>query len=163
MSNTFRDVGVKRQGQYDGVPFDLAVLPHDLRRIRRKRLTCVHGDAVLVDFAETTALAHGDALALEDGRLVEIIAAEEDLLEIQARDPQHLLTLAWHIGNRHLAAEIQPDRILILYDHVIGHMLEHLGARVSRVSLPFHPEGGAYGGDHQAHDHGDHGHHHHHD
>jgi hypothetical protein len=52
--------------------------------------------------------------------------------------------------------------VLILYDHVIGHMLEHLGARVSKVSLPFHPEGGAYGGAHQGHSHGpedhDHGH-----
>jgi urease accessory protein len=153
---------LKSGNQPGPVPFDLVVLPHDLRRIRRKLLTCVHGDEVLVDFAETTALAHGDCLVLEDGRRVEVIAAEEDLLEVQARNPQHLLTLAWHIGNRHLAAEIQPDRILILYDHVIGHMLEHLGARVSKVSLPFHPEGGAYGGAHQGHSHGpedhDHGH-----
>lgn len=161
MTDTFRAIGVKRRGDYEGLPFELAVLPHDLRRIRRKRLVCVHGDAVLVDFAETMVLEHGDVLVLEDGRLVEIIAAEEHLLEIRARDPQHLLTLAWHIGNRHLAAEINPDHILILYDHVIGHMLEHLGATVTKVSLPFSPEGGAYGGAHQAHDHGDHGHHNH--
>lgn len=161
MSTPLKAVGVTRAGQPRPVPFDLVVLPHDLRRIRRKLLTCVHGDEVLVDFAETTSLAHGDCLLLADGRRVEVIAAEEDLLEIRARDPQHLLTLAWHIGNRHLAAEINPDHILILYDHVIGHMLEHLGARVSRVSLPFHPEGGAYGGAHQGHSHGDHGHHHH--
>lgn len=153
-----RAVGFTREGQPGPVPFDLAVLPHDLRRIRRKLLTCVHGDEVLVDFAETTSLAHGDCLVLEDGRRVEIIAAEEDLLEIRARDPRHLLMLTWHIGNRHLAAEINPDYILILHDPVIGHMLEHLGAAVTRVSVPFHPEGGAYGGAHQGHGHGDHDH-----
>ena len=153
-----RAIGLTLAGQPGPVPFDLIVLPHDLRRIRRKLLTCVHGDEVLVDFAETTSLTHGDCLLLADGRRVEVIAAEEDLLEIRARDPQHLLTLAWHIGNRHLAAQIEDDRILILYDHVIGHMLEHLGAKVTRVSESFYPEGGAYGGAHQGHDHGSHDH-----
>lgn len=145
-------IGVSRAGEPGPIPFDLIVLPHDLRRLRRRLLTCVHGDEVLVDFAETTTLAHGDCLCLADGRRVEVIAAEEDLLEIRALDPRRLSTLAWHIGNRHLAAEIADDHILILHDHVIGHMLERLGARVTRVSAPFHPEGGAYGGAH-GHDH----------
>lgn len=157
MSAPLKAIGVTRAGEPGPVPFDLVVLPHDLRRIRRRLLTCVHGDEVLVDFAETTSLAHGDCLVLGDGRRVEVIAAEEDLLEIRARDARHLLTLAWHIGNRHLAAEIHDDHILILHDHVIGHMLEHLGARVTRVSVPFHPEGGAYG---SGHGHGDDSHDH---
>jgi urease accessory protein len=54
------------------------------------------------------------------------------------------LRLAWHIGNRHLAAAIFTDRILIRLDHVIAHMLEHQGARVSEVEAVFDPEGGAY-------------------
>ena len=39
-------------------------------------------------------------------------------------------------------------------------MLEGLGARVREVTAPFDPEGGAYGGAHQAHDHGHDDHHH---
>jgi urease accessory protein len=160
MSAPLRAGSVKRRGAYEGIPFDIILLAHDERRLRRKLLTCIHADEVLVDLAETTTLDGGDVLVLDDGRLVEIIACEEPLLEVRGQDARHLSVLAWHIGNRHLAAQIEHDRILILYDHVIGHMLEHLGAAVTRVSEQFYPEGGAYGGAHQAHDHGDHAHDH---
>ena len=162
MSTQLKAGSVKRRGAYEGIPFDIILLAHDERRLRRKLLTCIHDDTVMVDLPETTTLDSGDVLVLDDGRLVEIIACEEALLEVRARDARHLSVLAWHIGNRHLAAQVEDDRILILYDHVIGHMLEHLGATVSRISEQFYPEGGAYGGAHQAHDHGpaehDHGH-----
>ena len=128
------------------VPFDIAVLPHDERHVRRKVITLVHGDRVLVDFAETLVLEDRDVLVLEDGRHAEIIAADEELLAVRGRDPVHLARLAWHIGNRHLAAEIEADRILILRDHVIEAMLEGLGATVSEVLEPFSPLGGAYSG-----------------
>ncbi|MDX8451108.1 urease accessory protein UreE, partial [Mesorhizobium sp. VK3C] len=88
--------------------------------------------------------------------------------DIRARDAVHLTELAWHIGNRHLAAAIEADRILILRDHVIKAMLEGLDATVSEVLLPFSPVRGAYSGhghghDHHAHDHHGHHDHHHHD
>lgn len=104
---------------------------------------------------------------------MQVLAAPEALLEVRGKGPEHLLQLAWHLGNRHLATQVEGERLLIRYDHVIAHMLEHLGATVTRIIGPFDPEGGAYGGAHQAHDHGDHGHghdhahghghHHHHD
>ena len=65
----------------------------------------------------------------------------------------HLAELAWHIGNRHLAAAIEAERILILRDHVIKAMLEGLGAAVSDVVEPFNPLGGAYSGDRHSHGH----------
>jgi urease accessory protein len=108
-----------------------------------------HGDEVLVDFEKPVKLKHGDCLVLADGRLVEVIAADEDLMEVTGRDAAHLIQLAWHIGNRHLEAQIETARILIRRDHVIGHMLEHQGAKVRNVSEPFEPEHGAY----HAHDH----------
>ena len=109
---------------------------------------------VLVDLPEPVALNDGDRLVLEDGRHIEIIAAPEDVYDIRARDAVHLSELAWHIGNRHLAASIEAGRILILRDHVIKAMLEGLGATVRDVSEPFKPVRGAYSG---GHDHG-HGH-----
>jgi urease accessory protein len=81
------------------------------------------------------------------------------------------MRLAWHLGNRHLPTEIQPDRLLIRDDHVIVHMLEGLGATLRRVDAPFDPEGGAYGEHnhapgtqrhHHHHHHHDHDHDHHH-
>ena len=143
------------------VPFDVAVLAHDERHLRRRVIPLAHGEKLLVDLAEPLSLDNGDQLVLDDGRRVEIIAAEEEVIEIRARNPVHLAELAWHIGNRHLAAQIEAERILILRDHVIRTMLEGLGATVTDVSEPFQPVRGAYSGHSHGHghghEHGDHG------
>jgi urease accessory protein len=76
-------------------PFDLAVLAHDERHLRRKVLELVHGEKVLVDLPEPVMLhRHGDLLVLDDGRHAEIVAAEEELYEIRARDRLHLANCA---------------------------------------------------------------------
>jgi urease accessory protein len=114
------------------------------RHLRRKLLTLENGADVLVDFERPVKLENHDCLVLEDGRLIAIVALPEDLLEVRARDGLHLSRLAWHIGNRHLEAQIELHRILIRPDHVIARMLEGLGAMVIRVREPFSPEHGAY-------------------
>ncbi|MFH1794774.1 MAG: urease accessory protein UreE [Pseudomonadota bacterium] len=143
------------------IPYDLAVLDHEERHLRRRVVELVHGDKILVDLPEPVHLDDRDVLVLDDGRHAEIIAAEEEVYDIRAKGPVHLAELAWHIGNRHLSAQIEEHRILILRDHVIKAMLEGLGATVTEVSEPFHPVRGAYSGGH-AHGH-DHGHGHDHD
>lgn len=140
-------------------PIDVVVLTHDQRHVRRKLLHMQHDDVVMLDLKEAVQLAHGDRLLLDNGECVEIIAAEEELYEITPRDPVHLVELAWHLGNRHLPAQIEEKRILILRDHVILDMLVRLGASVREVSEPFQPLRGAY---HGSGDHGHYGHHHHH-
>lgn len=144
---TFRAVSHLPAGHRGGIPFDLVILAHDERRIRRKLLTLVHGDEVLVDLPNPVTLDDHGALVLSDGRLVEVIAAEEDLYEVTGNDKGHLVRLAWHLGNRHLPAQLEARRILIKRDHVIREMLLGLGARVHDVSEPFFPEHGAYHSD----------------
>ncbi|WP_315926549.1 urease accessory protein UreE [Mesorhizobium sp. SP-1A] len=138
------------------IPTGHAVLERDERHLRRKAITLEGGEKVLADFAEPVVLEHGDRLLLEDGRQVEIRAASEPLYEIAGRDALHIAELAWHIGNRHLAAQIDADRIFILRDHVIKAMLEGLGATVKEVEAIFSPLRGAYSGGHHHHGHGDH-------
>ncbi|MGL4491074.1 MAG: urease accessory protein UreE [Rhizobiaceae bacterium] len=147
-----------RAGEWSGTPWDVAVLAHDERHLRRKVLRLEHGDEVLVDLEAAVSLGHGDALVLDYGKLIEVIAGEEELLEVLAHNAVHLAELCWHIGNRHLAAQIEEGRVLVLKDHVIKAMLEGLGAHVHLVSEPFHPTRGAYSG--QAHGHSHHDHHH---
>ena len=131
---------------------DLVTLTYDDRFLRRKVLTTARGERFLVDLPQTTSLNHGAAVELADGRLIEVIAAKEDLLEITGPD---LARLAWHIGNRHTPCRIEPARLLIQHDHVIRDMLEKLGATLRDVREPFTPEGGAYGhGRTHGHDHG---------
>jgi urease accessory protein len=140
-------------------PFDTVSLPHDERHLRRKVLSLSDGGKLLVDLAEPVMLAAGDRLLLDDGRQVAIVAAPEELLEVRGRDAVHLAELAWHIGNRHLAAQVDEDRILIRRDHVIRDMLEGLGASVEEIVEHFQPVHGAYHA--HGHDHGhSHGHHH---
>lgn len=147
--------------RYPIAPFDHIVLAHDERHLRRKVLTLSKGEQVLVDLPEAIAFGHGDLLVLEDGRTAEIIAAEEALYEVTPRDRQHLTELAWHLGNRHLPAQLEEHRIVILRDHVIKAMLEGLGARVAEIVAPFQPLRGAYHSGH-GHEHLEHEHHHHH-
>ena len=146
---SLRATSFRRAGSGTATPFDAVVLDAQARHIRRKLITCRNGEEVLVDFEKPVKLEHGGCLVLEDGRLIEVIAAEEELMEVRGRDAAHLAQLAWHIGNRHLEAQIEAARILIRRDHVIAHMLEHQGATVRDVTEAFSPEHGAY----QPHDH----------
>lgn len=127
-------------------------LDYEGRHRRRILLTGVSGAEYLLDLAEATHLKDGDGLQLPGGGILAVVAKPEPLLEITAQTSADLIGLAWHIGNRHLAAQVFADRILIRRDHVIAHMLEHQGAHVRDVVAPFDPEGGAYH-DHRADDH----------
>ncbi len=133
---------------------DTITLAHDERRLRRKLLIGAKGTEVMVDFPSTVTLDHNGALELESGELVGVLASLEPLYEIRAPHAGHLLRLAWHIGNRHTPAQLEPDRILIKRDHVLKTMLEGLGASVTNITEPFFAEHGAY----HSHAHGDGGH-----
>ncbi|WP_315775469.1 MULTISPECIES: urease accessory protein UreE [unclassified Bradyrhizobium] len=145
---------------------DSVLLDFDDRHRRRLAMTGTRGLEFLLDLEHATALRGGDALVLEDGRLIEVVAAAEPLLEIRAADPHHLVRLAWHLGNRHLPTQILAKSLRIRRDHVIEAMVKGLGARVIEIEAPFDPEGGAYAEPSHAHgddDHDHHGHDHHHD
>ncbi|PPB80802.1 urease accessory protein [Albidovulum inexpectatum] len=116
-------------------------LTHEERFLRRKVLTTEAGEQVLVDLPKAVSLRDGDALQLDDGRVVAIHAASEPLLELRG----DLARLAWHIGNRHTPCQIEAGRLLIARDHVLRDMLAHLGATIREVTEPFEPESGAYG------------------
>jgi len=126
-------------------------LDYDDRFLRRKRLETDQGEAFLVDLPQTESLNHGDALELSDGRLIQILAAKEDLIAITGPD---LVRLAWHIGNRHSPCQIEAMRLVIRHNHVMEDMLAKLGATLIPITEPFTPEGGAYGhGRTHSHDH----------
>jgi urease accessory protein len=131
-------------GQWTGAPADTVVLDFDERYRRRVAMTGVGGLVFLLDLAEAAMLRGGDGLSLEDGRIVEVVAAPEPLAEIRAADGIGLARVAWHLGNRHLPTEILPKALRIRRDPVIETMANGLGARVIALEAPFNPEGGAY-------------------
>jgi urease accessory protein len=172
-----RATKVRAQHRWTQAPADTVVLDFDDRHRRRMAMTGTRGLTFLLDLENAVVLRGGDALVLEDSRLIEVVAAPEPLAEIRGSDPQHLVRLAWHLGNRHLPTQVTARGLRIRRDHVIEAMVKGLGARVVEIEAPFDPEGGAYAGgghahapqgsphDHAAHDHlpHDHGDHHHHD
>lgn len=176
-----RATRVEPRGDWDeGKVVDRVVLDFEDRFRRRVRLRAESGLLFLLDLSTATVLQDGDGLALDGGGFVRVVAKPERLVSVTATTAGGLARLAWHIGNRHLPADIGADRILIRDDHVIVDMLRGLGATVEAIEAPFNPEGGAYGQhnhdprhphvhghghdghNHAGHDHhGDHGHHHH--
>jgi urease accessory protein len=168
-----RAIKVRAHHRWTDAPADTVVLGFDDRHRRRMAMTGTRGLEFLLDLENAVALRGGDALVLDDGRLIEVVAAPEPLIEIRGNDPHHLVRVAWHLGNRHLPTQLMAKALRIRRDHVIEAMIKGLGARVIEIEAPFDPEGGAYAGDGHAqaphdhaahgessHDHGDHGHHH---
>ena len=142
-----RAIAVEAGDNWGGPLADRVELDSDGRRRRRRVMTCRGGLEFLLDLQSAPHLHHGDRLVLDDERRIEVIAAHENLTEITA-PAGALPMLAYHLGNRHLEAQILPDRILIRPDHVIEDMVRGLGGAVAHVVAPFEPESGAYAGVH---------------
>ncbi len=123
-------------------PAHQVLLTYEDRFLRRKVLRSSDGLEFLVDLPATRSIDHGQGFVLNDGRVVEVQAAIEPLLEVTGAD---LVRLAWHVGNRHTPCQIETARLVIMRDHVLKDMLEKLGANLREVDEPFTPEGGAYG------------------
>lgn len=145
MSSLIRAIEVLAPGTWSGhAAVDRLVLTYDERHRRRLRYVALGGTTFLLDLPRAAVLRTGDGLLLEDGRIVGVEASPEQLVEITAADPGTLVRLAWHIGNRHLPAQLEPHRILIREDAVIVSMLTGLGASVRPLLAPFTAEAGAY-------------------
>ena len=139
-------------------------LDWDVRQKSRFDCTDSLGRQVGVFLPRGTAVRGGDALVLEDGSLVRVLAAAQTVLRITHcsahGSPYDLIRAAYHLGNRHVQIELKPDHLKIEPDHVLADMLRAMHLIVHEVSEPFEPEAGAYAQGHahgHAHDH-DHDH-----
>ena len=105
---------------------------------RRKKMTDDSGIDFLLDLADAVQLEEGDALLLEDGSVIEVKAAEEEVLDIYCNNKAQTARIAWHIGNRHTPVQVLKDgNLRIIYDHVLREMVEGLGARTENKYAPF--------------------------
>ena len=150
-------------------------LDWDVRQKSRFAATDSAGRELGIFLPRGTLVRGGDVLVAEDGSMVRVIAAPQPVLVIthcqSHGTPFDLTRAAYHLGNRHVPIELQPDHLKIEPDHVLADMLRAMHLIVTEQNLAFEPEGGAYaaghgGGHHHhgGHDHGhDHGHGHEHD
>ena len=142
-------------------------LDWDVRQKSRIEATDSLGRALNVFLPRGTVLRGGDVLVAEDGSLVRVKAAPQPVLVVthcaDHGTPFDLLRAAYHLGNRHVPLELQPDRLLLEPDHVLADMLRMQHLIVTEASSAFEPEGGAYGAGGGAHAGHAHGHAHDHD
>lgn len=144
-------------------------LDWDVRQKSRFSATDSLGRAIAVFLPRGQAVRGGDVLVAEDGSLIRVVAAPQRVLRITAcathGTPFDLTRAAYHLGNRHVPIELQPDHLKIEPDHVLADMLRAMHLTVTEVDEPFEPEGGAYGGHvtNDGHSHHGHGHAHAHD
>lgn len=127
------------------------VLPLELRQKTRLRTRLADGQEVGLFLERGAVLRDGDCLRAEDGRVVRVVAAAEDLLEARCDDAAALARVAYHLGNRHAAVEIGAGGVRFAVDEVLAAMVRGLGADVRAVRAPFEPERGAYGSGHHTH------------
>jgi urease accessory protein len=149
--------------RHDRPIIDTVILDYAQRSAQKITVTGVKGGAFEIDLRQPARLRTDDVLVLEDGSLVEVVAAPEPLIEARAADVAALSRLAWHLGDRHVPVQVLPNRIRARREPAVETLLKSLGAKVAMIEAPFEPEGGAYalsGHDHAHHDH-DHAHDHH--
>ena len=164
----------------------------DVRQKSRFDATDSQGRALGIFLSRGSVVRGGDVLVAEDGSLIAVKAASQPVLVVrhcsEHGSPFDLLRAAYHLGNRHVQLELQPDHLKLEPDHVLAGLLRQMHLIVSEEQAAFEPESGAYapgahapapahahaaGHDHDhdhdhdhehghghGHDHGDHGHSH---
>src|SRR4051812_18602717 len=127
-------------------------LPFEARQKSRFKAKLDSGEEVGVLLPRGDILRGGDLVTASDGRVFEIVARPEEVLDIQCKLARDLARVAYHLGNRHVPVEVGEGYLRIAHDHVLEGMLAGLGATLRHLTAPFEPEAGAYAG--VGHEHG---------
>ena len=134
---------IAAQHRHDRPVADTVILDYAQRSAGQGTVTSVKGIAVDIALHGAVRLRTDDLLVLEDGSLIEVVAAAEPLVEARAADVSVLARLAWHLGDRHVPVQLLPNRIRAQRDEAVEALLAALGAKTALIDAPFEPEGGA--------------------
>ena len=126
-------------------------LPFELRQKSRLHTKLASGEEVGLFLEHGAILRGGDFLRANDGRIVLVVAADEELMEARCASSLELMRAAYHLGNRHVPVQIGDGWLRFQADEVLAQMLRGLNAAVVALSAPFEPEAGAYAAGHHQH------------
>jgi urease accessory protein len=144
-------LSIRQRADAGGTVDDELVLPFEWRQRSRLLTRLKSGEEVGLLLDRGTILRGGDRLATDDGRTVQVVAADEALMEARCTSPDQLARCAFHLGNRHTPVEVRDGTLRFSADDVLAGMLRGLGAEVTAITAPFEPEAGAYAGGHSHH------------
>lgn len=137
---------------HDGDEYLEVVVDFAARQKSRLRTQTTDGRELAWFIERGYVLREGDVLKCQDGTLVKVCCAIEQVSDVKHEQALLLMRAAYHLGNRHVPLQVEQGFVRYLRDHVLDEMVIGLGLSVTHDEAPFNPENGAYGG----------GHHHHH-
>lgn len=140
---------IEHRAPAGAAPTERLELPFASRAKSRLRAKLKSGEEVGLFLERGSVLRGGDLLLGADGRIVEVVAAAESLMQATLADAIALARAAFHLGNRHVPVAVGSNWLRFESDHVLRGMLEGLGAQVDELRAPFEPEAGAYAPGHQ--------------
>ena len=133
---------------------DQLVLTFDERKRSRLRVKSVNQQDCGIQISRGQILQHHDVLVSDQEQYFEVIAALEPLMRVENTDPLTFAKLCYHLGNRHVALQIEENWLQFSSDHVLAEMVVNLGGSVQLLQARFAPEAGAYArADEHQHDH----------
>jgi urease accessory protein len=136
---------------------DTLILDYDQRQTRQGFFFTGKGACIELDFAEPPALATDDALVLDDGSLIEVVADSESLIEARIPDSVVLARLAWRLGDGHVPVQLFANRVRLRRNAEVEALLAGIAAKITPLTAPFEPD--VHATDHAHHHHGrDHAH-----
>ena len=155
LNREFGQVPIGTRSEALGLNFKInsRVEPFELRQKSRLRTKLTSGEDTWLMLPRGEILRGGDLLAATDGRIVEVVAEQEQVLHIECANATDLARAAYHLGNRHVPVQVGNGFLRIAADHVLEEMLKGLGAKLTPMLAPFEPEAGAYGTHGGGHDH----------
>ena len=127
-------------------------LPFEKRQKSRLRVSLDNNQEAALMLERGSVLRDGELLRADNGLIVEVRAADEEVAVISTADPFLLARACYHLGNRHVPLQIGEGWLRIQRDHVLEEMVQSLGLSVKHDCVPFEPENGAYSG-HSNHSH----------
>ncbi len=135
---------------------NVLILPFELRQKSRLKARLNNGMEVGLFLPRGEVLRGGDCIKAEDGTVIKIEAASEQVSKVSHADALMICRASYHLGNRHVPLQIGDGWLSYQHDHVLDEMVRGLGLLVSVESMAFEPEAGAYGGHSHSHSHGHH-------
>ena len=121
---------------YSDTPDDMVVMDSSLRAELAGEVESLGGTVFTFARVGGPMLREGDAFILSDGRAISILAAEEELMEVEG----DLHRLAYHIGRAGMPCAMEIDRLLVQQDDELRTLIERLGGFVKDVVEIFQPE-----------------------
>jgi urease accessory protein len=115
------------------------------------------GTCIEFDFPAPPCLRTDDLLVLDDGKLAEVVADIEPVIEVRAKDFAAVARLVLALGNRHVPVQVLHNRIRLQKRPEIEALVAVHGLAGIEMAAPFEPDDGPH--EHE-HDH-QHGHEHH--